>query len=754
MSRKYQVKFIDGKIEIERPQNIDTNIPSNGKIHRTNSQIQFVPDTVDLTFDGFFSIFADKITALRLSKKHTDEIYGLIESFTKEIIDLCGRFSQKSGNVNTLLETKSYVLKHIQAVKSVYRRDILLKKNPAYVAPIVKAMGLKWKTKTSLEDDLLDHQFTQSTYVIIPLAPQLEACFLDAEFKTTFFEYNKKKHKCVDGVFQDFCCGQLAKENGIFRRGDVVIIQYGIDEFETRCGLKSKATLHKMLGIYFKILNMPHSSKLNHIFLGALCPSINFKETGCADDDVLQELCRELLVLERKGINVDGINLKVLLFSVSCDNLGANVLFGFAEGFNAEYYCRFCECKKEETQKLVEENVSKRRSISEHEKQIDRLKSNAELSLKQTKGVKKNCIFNQLPYFHVLSNLSIDIMHDICEGAIPYFLAEFFMYCSEHRIESQQNSIRRIRDYNYGRLNKRNIPSLLKIERPHLGQSAIQLYTIMVHLPFIYGDKKNELEDIWPIMTSLLTLMHIMFSYTINQEAVEQYKKNVKIHLSGMRDVFRINLKPKHHNLLHGAEVIRQMGPPRFMWMFDYERKHKHFTDDAKKTINSVNLSKTLAQNHQSYICSQMYCSKDKVNCSKCVNPLTLCKDFRTYQEFVESELTGIDLKNSDALKFLIVNENDYRKGFMIIHDGKVAEIVYVLKFDFDYYLFCHKYDVAEFDHSFNSFKIKKSQITSENFFAINVKELIIKKSYEKKLFDKSYYLIAENLEMFTIYNK
>lgn len=89
----------------------------------------------------------------------------------------------------------------------------------------------------------------------------------------------------------------------------------------------------------------------------------------------------------------------------------------------------------------------------------------------------------------------------------------------------------------------------------------------------------------------------------------------------------------------------------------------------------------------------------------------------------------------------------------MIIHDKKVAEIVYVLKSGFDYCLFCHNYDVINFDNSSNSFKINKSQMCSQNFFIVEVKQLFMKNSFEKKIFNKSFYLIAENSEMFTIYN-
>lgn len=151
-------------------------------------------------------------------------------------------------------------------------------------------------------------------------------------------------------------------------------------------------------------------------------------------------------------------------------------------------------------------------------------------------------------------------------------------------------------------------------------------------------------------MSSLLTCIHIIFSYTINQLDVEQYKISAKVHLSGMRDVFKIKLKPKHHNLLHGAEVICQMGPPRLMWMMDYERKHKYFTDTAKKTNNNINIAKTLAHNHQSYICSQKYCLSDDIKCSQSICSVIRCKDFSVYKEFLE-KLTEFDTKKCGCIE-------------------------------------------------------------------------------------------------------
>lgn len=37
-------------------------------------------------------------------------------------------------------------------------------------------------------------------------------------------------------------------------------------------------------------------------------------------------------------------------------------------------------------------------------------------------GIKEICIFNSTPSFHVINNLSVDIMHDIFEGILHYDL--------------------------------------------------------------------------------------------------------------------------------------------------------------------------------------------------------------------------------------------------------------------------------------------------------------------------------------------
>lgn len=398
-------------------------------------------------------------------------------------------------------------------MKSTYLRDKQLQQNCSYVAPIEKSMGLKWKTKATPESDLLMEHI--KTFVVVPLV------------RMTNFSVPK---------IQWF---------------------FNVDEFDICCGLKSKATIPKIYAVYYRIRNMPikYAPKLNNIYSAAQCSSINFKQTECGEDNVIDELRCELKVLERDGMNFDDLHLNVAVFDVVNDNLGANVTFGFAGSLSAEYFCRLCTCNKVETHTLTQEDISKRRSI----------------------------LLNELKHFHVISHMSIDIMHDICEGVIPCYLREFFLYCIRNKIYREQDLIHKTRDCHYGQKNSKNKPSRLNLERPNLGQNAIQTRCIMLHLPFIFSDKKQQLEVIWPIMISLLECMRAVFSYTVTENDISQFEQNKGRFLCGIVDIFRSKLKPKLHNLNHYAHVIRQMGPLRLMWMIWYECKHKFFTDAAKK---------------------------------------------------------------------------------------------------------------------------------------------------------------------------
>lgn len=600
---------------------------------------------------------------------------------------MCERFFEKENKncaSDTFSMAREYARKKISTIKTAYFRQKVLSKNKYYVAPIEIPMGLKWKTKIESDSDLPDHKLVQSTFQFVPPSKTLAALFSNPKFKRTFIEYNNQKqlNGCVQGVYDDYCCGNVAKNFEIFRSSDTIILQLAFDEFDACNGLKTKATIHKIFAVYFQILNIPqeYSARQNNIHLVALSPSSNFKETGSCDDNIIEQIVRDLKPFESDGIDIgDNKRLKIAMFNIAGDNLGINVLFGFSAGFNARYFCRFCTCTKEETQTMAEENSSKIRTPASYDAQIKRKLLDPNLNLQQTKGVQKNCLFNDLPSFHVCRNVSADIMHDVLEGTVPYFLHEFFSYTIREKICKESDIIQRVRDFNYGVLNSKNKPSLIRIERKNLGQNATQSYCLMVHLPFLFIDKKDDLIGVWPIMVSLLDCMRILFSYKLNDSDLKLLAQRSKEHLSEMARVFNFPYKPKHHNMIHHPRVIHEMGPLRITWMMKYELKHKFFTDVARKTNNFVNIAKTMAETHQAYICTQTKSMEDITEPSSRKHILLKDVEFEYYRSCIQS-IPSIDISQCFALLFLKFNGRMFRKGLFIFHEKVYYKIVHVIQ--------------------------------------------------------------------------
>lgn len=116
-------------------------------------------------------------------------------------------------------------------------------------------------------------------------------------------------------------------------------IQIYQDDFEPCNPLGSKATIHKLCGVYFCIRNMPNNSKLNSIYLIALRNSDDLKTKETDLNDIWRLVVEEIKYLETIGICVrDGLNLKGTLAMVCGDNLGLNKALGFGESFSANYF--------------------------------------------------------------------------------------------------------------------------------------------------------------------------------------------------------------------------------------------------------------------------------------------------------------------------------------------------------------------------------------------------------------------------------
>lgn len=169
---------------------------------------------------------------------------------------------------------------------------------------------------------------------------------------------------------------------------------------------------------------------------------------------------------------------------ITGDNLALNSLLGFVESFSATNWCRFCLTTKEETQVKFKEDEPgiTLRSKELHTEHCQALQNDLQPLVY---GVKKDCVFNSLSYFHSTENFAVDIMHDLLEGIVQYELKLFFQYLVKSGYISISALTKRVQSFSYGFLERKNKPSCLKVEdkSKNLGLNAIQTFCLVRNTP-------------------------------------------------------------------------------------------------------------------------------------------------------------------------------------------------------------------------------------------------------------------------------
>lgn len=585
----------------------------------------------------------------------------------------------------------------------------------------------------------------QTTYQYVSITETLKSLFKNNTFSDTYFSFNEnRKHVCADNVFEDSCCGSIYRSSGVFTP-TTIQLQFGIDEFEPCSALKTKSGLHKMCGIYMEIRNIDPKikSKLSNIHLVALVKSQDLK---CSDfDKVAKKIVSELKKLETTGITIkSGINLKAILVDISADNLGKNGVFGFVECFVATYFCRICELSSIECKKNVEEIPEKMRKKSDYDSIVVHLIDNENPDFKESKGVKKYCVFNDLQNFHILNNCSVDVMHDVNEGVVPFFIKFLFERIIQKKITSASELQALCRDHNYGWFWKKYKPLSIKFERKNLNQNAMQSYCLMLNLPFILIDFRPKLGTEWKAMECVLQMLQILYSTRIHQADINRLRHLLKEHLSYLIKMGQ-NLLPKHHMTTHYPNLIMKMGPLIHSWMMRYESKHKVFTDLVHLTNNYKNLPLSLAKRHQARVCLNMINAFTvKSDVSKITYDVSKCISFAKYKELLIPFIE--DSGQIRAHSFIRNGSLDLRTGLILIEENSGLEILHIISFQSKYFVLCQNHTIVQFVEKFNCIEIEKNIDPFKVFAVLEIKS---RKTHDIIHYNDKKFVIADSLDVY-----
>ena len=410
----------------------------------------------------------------------------------------------------------------------------------------------------------------------------------------------------VPNILTDYRDGSNFKENPLFQQElDGLQLLLYCDEFEVVNPLGHARKKHKLAGFYYVLGNLPPNkrSPLYTIQLVILVNVNDLAEFGFCK--ILAPFLLDVKKLEDEGIFVQeaGKTFHGTVSALSGDNLGSHGIGGFLESFSRgpeTRLCRFCNITRSEMQTCTDAFGLTLRTEKEYDQQAALVAKYPDMS--KMFGIKKCSPLNDLRYFHVVSGLPPNSMHDILEGVVGYELAIIIPNFVDGVFSiAWLNS--QIRNWKYGPLDARNKPAELPPDLSSgekVTMNAGRMWCLIRLLPAMIYGKIPDTNQYLSLLLLLAEIASIVFAPRVSVQHVSYLDSLIEDHHKLPLQLFpNYTLKPKDHYLLHYADMMLSFGPLQRMWCMRFEAKHNYFKRLVHSVKNFKNLPSSLAVRHE-----------------------------------------------------------------------------------------------------------------------------------------------------------
>lgn len=601
---------------------------------------------------------------------------------------------------DTIKQSDLFTACHTGPMRTAYSRAQCFKDMFKYVEPKKVLLG---------RDENRTERCAYYIPVLDTLKGMLESCFWRGLMSVDPNDVSKTD------VLSDSCDGKVFLSNTFFQENPncLKLVLYQ-DAFEVVNPLGSAKKKHKVLAVYFSLLNMPPHvrSNVDHMQLVLLCREKDFKEFGHAK--VFSELLTDLKQLEENGITMgDELVVKGALYCIAGDNLGSHTIGGFTENFSSsEYFCRYCLISRTEFQGADPNICGLERTPEMYRSAIEQLETE---DSPQVQGIKFRSVFNTLQNFDVCSpGLPPCLGHDIFEGVLSYDVALYLKYFINKKKWFTYTILnRRIKQFEYKATDACSKPCEVSPQTLKLSGHAVQNWNFLRLLPLIIGDKVHDPQDnVWQLLLQLKDVVDLICAQQISIAQVAYLDVLIQEYLETRKTQFPdINLRPKHHYLRHYPGLILKFGPLIRLWTMRFESKHSYFKRCTRHLKNFKNLCLTLSERHQMF---QAFLSAGSVS-----PPALQIKDgSQFYSELYSEQVKGTILhfgfteRNTTIHVNVQYNGIIYKKGQFVVtkNDDSVefGEIILILvKDEFALHFLTRVHDVEFLSH-YHMYTVKK----------------------------------------------
>jgi len=474
-----------------------------------------------------------------------DNLEGLIqdlESFTVGVIhELCRDlgFEKSHSSVTSALTKINRFSSSLSSLGSFHKRNKWLSHNGFLIMPEELELGTREEQRSSVGKHSYSSVTVLDTYQFLRLEKLIPKLLENDAFVGKMDEHKKA---CAHSEFvTDFMCTDNYSKHEIFcKHPNLLILNMFIDAFETVNPLGSHTLVHKLEGLYCTIGNISpqYNSKTSSIFLISLWYAQDVKVYGY--DKILEPMVRELQDLESDhGLQVlvhgELVTVHAVLSFFSADNLGANSLFGFMEGFTANKFCRFCKADKSEIQSKFMSTQFERRSKSDYEECVCKSLSDANYCASET-GIKRGSLLNSLQFFHCTEQSIVDSMHDLIEGIVPLEISLVLGSLIDKQILSLDMVNRAILHYDYSLADRNSKPPAVSL--PNIRSTASETWCLLRNLPLMIGSYIERGNNHWQLLILLLDCVNIIFAPAVTPGMIEYLAVLIQEHHTTFKELY------------------------------------------------------------------------------------------------------------------------------------------------------------------------------------------------------------------------
>ena len=147
-------------------------------------------------------------------------------------------------------------------------------------------------------------------------------------------------------------------------------------------------------------------------------------------------------------------------------------------------------------------------------------------------------------------------------------------------------------------------PPVVPLNSKKLTGQAAENWSIVRLFPLLIdGLILNTKDKIWKLYLTLKEIVELVCSYRLSHSQIFYLDVLCKCYVDRRKKHFpSIDLRPKHHYLLHYGELIIKFGPLIHLWTMRLESKHSYFKQCGRRIKNFKNVSGTLTEKHQLYM--------------------------------------------------------------------------------------------------------------------------------------------------------